>query len=111
MVKLKEVTKKCEICGKDVKCAEFLFERSKPSEMCLVINDNGIEHIKIKRKEIYNNISQEKRQAFLDLFFKGKSIGESYTEAGLTQEEGFAIIDSNIEKTLYLRSEAKERAD
>jgi len=107
MRKLKEAIHVCEICGKPVKAPEFLFENSKISEVCTLINDSGMEHIKIRRQQVYNQIPQDKKQAFLDQLWKGKTVGESYEAAGLTQEEGFAVMDLNIEKTHYLRTDAK----
>ncbi len=107
MRKIKQDVRVCEICGKQVITHEFLFKDMAISGICILVNKSGIEHIKIKRQQVYDAIPQKKKQAFLDNFRKGNTVGESYKLAGLTQEEGFAIMDLNIEKTYYLRQEAK----
>ena len=104
---MKKITKTCEICGRKVTAEGFLFEKTKPSSMCIIMNDSGVEHIKIQRKKLYDSIPQEKKQAFLDNFWKGMTVGESYKAADLTQEEGFAVLDENIEQKSYLRTDAK----
>ncbi len=107
MKELKQDVRVCEICGKQVKAHEFLFKGIAISGICILINNSGMEHIKIKRQQVYDTIPLEDKQSFLDNFRKGKTVGESYILAGLTQEEGFAIMDLNIEKTYYLRQEPK----
>lgn len=103
-MKLKEDIRVCELCGATVKAHKFLFENSlnkKVSDVCLMFNDTGIKHIHIIRKNLYNKIPKEKKQAFLDNFRKGMNVGESYKAANLTQEEGFAVLDENIKKNVY----------
>ncbi len=107
MRKLEQDVRVCEICGKQVRGHNFLFKDMKVSGICILTNNSGIEHIKIKRQQVYDAIPQEKKQAFLDNVRKGKTVGESYKLAGLNQEEGFAVMDLNIEKTYYLRQEPK----
>lgn len=104
---MKEVTKTCEICGRKVLAFDFMFIDNKVSGLCILKNNSGLDHIKIRRKQVYDAISQKKKQMFLDYFWSGKTVGESYKLAGLNQEEGFAVMDLNIENAPYLRREAK----
>ena len=90
-----------------VKADTLIFKICGVSGACMLLNDSGLKHIKIKRQQVYDAIPQEKKQAFLNNFWEGKTVRESYEAAGLTQEEGFAVMDLNIEKRPYLRTEAK----
>lgn len=106
--KFKEQTFKCPNCGMNVICARFLIKSDKDIVgMCGLINNSGIRHIRNDEKTLYASIPQDKRQAFLDNFRNGNNVGKSYELAGLTQEEGFAVLNLNIEKISILRDEAK----
>ena len=50
-------------------------------------------------------LSKEKRQEFLDLMWKGKTIGEATKETGVTADESTGIMMLNIATHKYLRSE------
>lgn len=102
MKKLKHVWWSCPICNKKIYVPEFIVKETKINPC-----DDFDAHRKITQQKLYDSIPQEKRQRFLDNFHKGMSIGESYKEAGLTQEEGFVILDKNIDHYAYLRTEAK----
>lgn len=47
------------------------------------------------------SFTKEQRQAFLDLVWKGKTIKEAYTEAGIDFDAAFFIMNKAIEKKSY----------
>ena len=77
-------------------------------EICLFKMDTYLKHKKINDDKLYKEIPENKKQLFLDYFRKGKTVGESYELAGMTQEEGFVVLDYNIHKTYYLGSKPLE---
>ena len=78
------------------------------AEMCVFKMDTYMKHKKIKDDKIYSSIPMKKKEKFLEEMKKGKTVGESYKEAGLTQEEGFVCMDYNILKTHYLSDKPVE---
>lgn len=52
-------------------------------------------------------LSKEKRQEFLDLMWKGKSIGEAKEVVGISLEAACGVMDMNIVNTLLLNKESK----
>ena len=82
----------------------------KIADMCIFKNNTYMEHKRIIDDKIYKSIPEEKKQKFLDCIHECKTVGKSYEEAGLTQEEGFVMMDYSIGKTYYLRREPKKVA-
>jgi len=52
-------------------------------------------------------LSQEKRQEFLDLIWSGKTLKESYEACGISFNAANGIMRENIELGLYLRRQSK----
>lgn len=100
----------CPVCGTKFKFYKELMGDESAEEIskkCMFKMNAFMKHKKIKDDVLYNSISSEKKQKFLDCIHEGKTVGESYKEAGITQEEGFVVLDYSIENVYYLRSEPK----
>ena len=58
-------------------------------------------------KKEASELTQEKRQQFLDLMWNGKSIKEAYEISEISFNAANGIMMQNIDNCLYLRKEAR----
>ena len=101
---IKEIKIECPLCKNNYMIPKFMIK----SEKDKILHCNNFKvHLEIKKQKAYDSVSDEDKKTVLDNFKSGMTIGKSYEAVGLTQEQGFAIIDINIQKTFYLRDTPK----
>jgi hypothetical protein len=96
------VWKECAICGKKYLVASIVLKMDYDDEFC----PDAIKHFAIRRKEKTDKLPQETKQKVLDIFRKGKTIGEIMEKLGLGLDEVSGIIEDNITKVYMLNEKA-----
>lgn len=84
----------CPICGTKFNFwQELMGDESDETiaQRCNFKMDTYAKHKKIIDDKIYASIPLEKKEKFLEGMRNGKTVGESYENAGMTQEEGFVL--------------------